>query len=246
MGRNIIFSTVNILAIAVFFGLIWGIEGYAYAVAIQLLLVGLLCWNPVGDWIITKVVLQGKHIPAGAGMQVEIERYLRYLVSANILEDKRPWHLLWTKGEKSYFLPVSSRFFVVTISLEDTIIKDGAKYLRATISNANYDQKLMHSRRILLLTALGYMIARWLLELWAIFFAAAVKILITLCVLLASGALFGSGADVAGWGSIGHAVGTIAVKINDAANYIQDKLVEWLIKTAVLTTISASLDDVSV
>lgn len=246
MGRNIGFATFNILIIAVFFGLIWGFEGYAYAVGIHIILIGLLCWNPVGDWIVATIILQGKHIPSGADMEIVIGQYLRDLVSLGVLEYKPYRHLMYTKSKLSYFLPVSTRFFVVSFSLQTPLIQNGAQLLHSRIDNGTYDRKLMCSRRVLLLTAFGYMIAMRILEVWAIIFATGVKLLVTLCVLLASGALFGSGSDIAGWSSIGYAIGTIIVKINDIVNSIQDKVVEWLIKVAVSASIGSIFPDVSV
>ena len=86
MNRNLLLSAVNVLVISIPFGLTWGMEGYLFACAAQILLVSLLFWNVVGDAILAFFIFQGKAIPANAEMRPVIERYMNYLISTHVLE----------------------------------------------------------------------------------------------------------------------------------------------------------------
>lgn len=68
------------------------------------------------------------------------------------------------------------------------------------------------------------------MELWVIFFAVAVKAIMALVMLITSGALFGSASEMVNAVSFGSAIGSIILKINDIANYIQDKLIDFAMK----------------
>ena len=51
-----------------------------------------------------------------------------------------------------------------------------------------------------------------------------------LVMLIASGALFGSASEMVNAASLGSAIGSIILKINEIASYIQDKLVDFVMK----------------
>lgn len=93
-----------------------------------------------------------------------------------------------------------------------------------------YDIKLMISRNVLLLSLISYTIVIRFMELWAIIFAVTVKLIFSLVMLIVTGALFGSVREMADAISLGSLIGTVALKINDIANYIQDKIIEVAMK----------------
>ena len=88
----------------------------------------------------------------------------------------------------------------------------------------------MISRKVALLSLASYAIVIRIMELWAIFFAVAVKAIMALVMLITSGALFGSAREMVNAASFGSAIGRIILKINDVASYIQDKLIDFAMK----------------
>ena len=135
---------------------------------------------------------------------------------------------------------------MVTLTIEDSILQYGVNFLHAKIEPGNYDEKLMCSRRILLLSALVWIIAVRLLESVVVTLAASVTILITLMNLFISGVIFSVGEDGVIWCTIADAASTTTLNINKPFYHLQDKPVSWLIKPAVLTDIRYSPDQPSV
>ncbi len=99
-----------------------------------------------------------------------------------------------------------------------------------------YTSKLMFSRKVLLLSLVCYAVVIRIMELWAIFFAVAVKAVFSLAILIATGALFGSSREMSNAVSLGSFIGSVALKINDIANYIQDKIINWIMKETFLSS----------
>ena len=91
-----------------------------------------------------------------------------------------------------FFVPVSRRAFVVSVALQDSIIDFGEVFLLRNFPENSYNQAILYSRKCLLLTFIGYKISLRFLELWAVFFLIALKTIMSLVMLIVTGALFGS------------------------------------------------------
>ena len=246
MNRNLLLSAVNVLVISIPFGLTWGMEGYLFACAAQILLVSLLFWNVVGDAILAFFIFQGKAIPANAEMRPVIERYMNYLISTHVLEGPGSKILLWADSIQPYFIPISKRTFIVSISLQDELIQQGEQLLRTHVPSDVYSAGQISSRKILLLTVFGYIVTLRLLELWAVIFAVAVKIMMSIVMLITTGALFGTAKEAGDATSLGVVLGNLGLKGNDAVNYLQDYFTEWLVRETVLGHFQAATSDMPV
>lgn len=234
MGKKLLLSAVNILIISIPLYFIWGLYGYLYAVTFQICLIMLLFWNILGDIVIQRMVFHGKSLPNNAEMKPAIDRYFHYLESKKIIDRDESKTVIWTNSSLAYFIPISERSFVVSIALQDALIKNGSKLLLENISDSTYMPGVLFPRKILLLTVFTYVVTLRFLEIWAIIFAFGVKVILSIAMIVATGALFETADDVCNAISLGSALGTIALKINEWVNYVQDKLVELLVRETVL------------
>lgn len=191
-------------------------------------------------------IFQGKAIPANAEMRPVIERYMNYLISTHVLEGPGSKILLWADSIQPYFIPISKRTFIVSISLQDELIQQGEQLLRTHVPSDVYSAGQINARKILLLTVFGYIVTLRLLELWAIIFAVAVKIVMSIVMLIVTGALFGTAKEAGDAISIGVVLGKLVLKMNDFANYLQDRFVEWFVRQTVLGHFRVAISDMSV
>lgn len=72
------------------------------------------------------------------------------------------------------------------------------------------------------------MIAIRFMEFWTIIFAIAAKLIMAVVMLIVSGALYGSINDAINAVSFGCSIGSLIMKINNVANYVQDKVINFI------------------
>lgn len=170
-----------------------------------------------------------KKVPQNALIMPSLQRYVRYL-SNHELKNQRIPSLYYVDSKIPYYIPVSVRNAVVSLALENRLTQDGERLLIKGVSKDAYIPKVIISRKAALLSLAGYAIVIRIMELWAIFFAVAVKAIMALAMLIASGALFGNIEDIKNAFSFGFSLGSVMLKINEIAGYIQDKLIDLVMK----------------
>lgn len=229
MWRNYGLAAVNVLVSSLPIFATWDpIVGICYCGIVGLLLV-LLSWNVVGDFIVVMFILHAREVPSNALIAPSLQRYLRHL-SNHDLKNQRTPSLYYADSKIPYYMPISARNAVVSLALEDRLQRDGERLLIKGVPKDAYIPKIMVSRKVALLSLASYTIVIRIMEFWVIFFAVAVKAIMALAMLIASGALFGSASEMVNAASFGSAIGSIILKINDIANYIQDKLIDFAMK----------------
>lgn len=229
MWKNFAVAAANILVSSIPLFATWDpIIGLCYC-GIAILLLALLSWNIVGDYIVILFILHAREIPPNALITPSLQRYLRYL-SNHELKNKRTPSLYYANSKIPYYIPVSARNAVISLALENRLQLVGERLLIKGVPKDSYIPKTIISRKTALLSLASYAIVIWIMELWAIFFAVAVKAIMALVMLIASGALFGSVSEMVNTASLGSSIGSIILKINEIASYIQDKLVDFVMK----------------
>lgn len=227
--KNYAVAAVNILVSSLPLFATWDpIVGICYC-GIAVLLLALLSWNIVGDFIVVLFILHAKEVPSNALIAPSLQRYLRYLLNHELKNQRAP-SLYYADSKIPYYMPVSARSAVVSLALEDRLQRNGERLLIQGVPKDAYVPKIMISRKVALLSLASYAIVIRIMELWAIFFAVAVKAIMALVMPITSGALFGSAREMVNAASFGSAIGRIILKINDVASYIQDKLIDFAMK----------------
>lgn len=169
-GKKILLTIVNILIIGLPFYFIWGIKFYFLVVLFQLILIGVLFWNGMGDFLVLRFVFAGNPLPNNAEIKIAIDNYIKHIYFKK--NGKYPYKakIVWVDSELPFFVPVSRRAFVVSVALQDSIIDFGEVFLLRNFPENSYNQAILYSRKCLLLTFIGYKISLRFLELWAVFF----------------------------------------------------------------------------
>lgn len=246
MYRNLLLSTVNILVIGLPIYCIWGIEVYIWFILLQIVLIDLVFWNIIGDNILIDKIFHGKLIPNNSAIKPIVNRYINQLASNGIVTIMESKRIVYSDSKIAFFIPISPNTFIVSLSLQDLLIKQGIQLLTNHIPTSVYTPQVMYSRKFLLLTLWGYKIMLKTLELWAIFFALAVKAFMSIGIIIATGAIYGKISDVYNAISLGSTLGDIILKINDATGYIQDRLVEFFVKETVVGSFNAVKQELSI
>lgn len=201
------------------------IVGLGYC-GIAILLLVLLSWNIVGDFIAVRFILHAKKVPSNALITPILQRYFNYL-SNHELKNQRIPSLFYANSKIPYYIPVSVRSAVISLAVESHLQLNGERLLIEGVPKDAYNPKIIISRKAALLSLASYAIVIRIMELWAIFFAVAIKAIMALGMLIASGALFGSASEMVNAASVGSTIGSITLKINEIAGYIQDKAINF-------------------
>lgn len=229
--RNTLLAIVNLLLLSLPVLLTWDITFYGAIILFYVILILLLFWNPLGDWLIVHFVLRAQLLPTNALVKAPIDEYILFLKQNNI-DVHTPICCYYTTQKLPYFFSISKKRFILSQGLEEPIIAGGTPLLINRIKLESFENKNNISRKILLLTIIEYYIMAKIMELWAIIFVLAVKLIMIIVVWVVSGGLFAK--KPLSIIQVGSALGALATKINDLINYLQDHIVEWLIKTAVM------------
>ena len=193
--KNYAVAAVNILVSSLPLFATWDpIVGICYCGATVLLL-ALLSWNMVGDFVVVLFILHAKEVPSNALIAPSLQRYLRYLLNHELKNQRAP-SLYYADSKIPYYMPVSARSAVVSLALEDRLQRDGERLLIQGVPKDAYVPKIMISRKAALLSLASYAIVIRIMELWAIFFFFFFKAIMALVMLITSGALFGSARDM--------------------------------------------------
>ena len=202
-----------------------------YYCEISILLIALLSWNVIGDLIVTRFILHARKIPPNAVIAPILKRYLNYLKTEELKNQREPV-LYYADSKIPYYIPVSKRYAVISLALEDRLQRNGEKVLIKGVPENAYAPNIIISQKVALLSLASYTVAIRIMELWAIFFAMAVKAIMILVMLITSGALYGNAREIINAASWGSAIGGVILKINNVVSYVQDKLVDFVMKEA--------------
>lgn len=91
---------------------------------------------------------------------------------------------------------------------------------------------------MLLLSIVGYTIILRFIELWTIFFAFAVRAILVLVMVIATGSIFESAKDIGNAISFGSFLGNMVLKINNIINSLQDKIIELIMMFTIENSIN--------
>ena len=230
MWKNYGLAAVNVLISSLPLLATWDPIVAAYYWLFLIALFALCSWNVVGDLIVTLVIFHSKPLPTNAAIYSVIEEYFH---SINKTDQEQNGHpvIYYTDSKTPYFIPISTRIFVVSLALQDVLDRKGASLLIQSIPKETYEPQLIISQKVFLLSLISYTIVLRVMEFWAIFLAAAIKAIFAFVAVMCSGAWFGGSLqeiiNAASWGSL---IGSIGLKINDITNFIQDKLIDLALK----------------
>lgn len=238
MIKNYCLTILNIIIAGLPILFIWEPKIYFCYFGSMCLFVLLSSWNPLGEIVII-LNLRAKKILHNRDMFFALNQYLKYLLKNNLIEEQ--CSLYYTNIKFLSCFPISRKKLIVPLNMEDQIINKGDQFLINSIPKERYETSLMFSRRVLLLSIVGYAIVLRIIELWAIFFAFAVRAIFALVMVIATGSIFESAKDVGNAISFGTFLGNIAVKINDIVNSLQDKIIN-LIMTLTMENSIKSLE----
>lgn len=236
--KNYCLTILNIIIAGLPMLFIWEPKIYFCYFGSMCLFILLSSWNPLGEIVII-LNLRAKKILRNQDMFFALNQYLKYLLKNNLIEEQ--CSLYYTNIKFLSCFPISRKKLIVPLSMEDYIINKGTQFLISYIPKERYEANLMFSRRVLLLSIVGYAIVLRFIELWAIFFAFAVRVIFALVMVIATGSIFESAKDVGNAISFGTFLGNIAVKINDIVNSLQDKIIN-LIMTLTMENSIKSLE----
>ena len=231
MWKNYAVAAINILVSSLLLFAMWdSVVGLCYC-GIVILLLALLSWNIAGDTIVILFILHAnaKEVPPNAQIVPCLQRYFRYL-SNHALKNRCTPSPYYANSKNPYYIPVSVKNVVVSLALERRLQTDGEKLLIRGVPKDTYCTKTIISRKAALLSLASYAIAIRIMELCAILFAVAIKAIKALVMLITSGALFGGVREMGEAVSVGTAIGSIILKINEKVSYIQDKAIDLAMK----------------
>lgn len=229
MWKNYMLAAINVMISSLPIWITWPPIVATYYCGGAVLLLLLLSWNTLGTIIVVHFVFRAKPLHQDAAIAPALNQYLQTVIGKGFMKE-RDSTIYYTGSESPYCIPVNKCNIVISLALEERLRRNGANLLLQGVPESMYDIKLMISRNVLLLSLISYAIVIRFMEFWAIIFAVAVKLIFSLVMLIVTGALFGSGREMANAISLGSLIGTVALKINDIANYIQDKIIEVAMK----------------
>ena len=103
MWKNYAVAAANILVSSFPIFVTWDpIVGICYC-GIAALLLALLSWNIVGDFIVVLFILHAKEVPSNALIAPSLQRYLRYL-SNHELKNQHPPSLYYADSKIPYYI----------------------------------------------------------------------------------------------------------------------------------------------
>ena len=229
MIKNYILTAANVLIAGWFLCLMFDPAFYLFYLTIAMLFLALLCWNAVGELLVVYIVFRARRMPVDALIAPVLQEYLTSeTTNRNLLEEGCT--VYYADSKVPFFLPVSRRRAVISLALENALIEYGAGVLRRGVPPETYIPQILFSRRLLLLAILVDSIMLRVMELLTIALAFLTRILFAFIVAIVTGAIFDNPKAIWNSLSIGYFLGAVVVKINDAYNYVQDKIIEWLMK----------------
>lgn len=234
MIKNFVLTILNICIAGLPILITWDSKIYFCYLGIICVFILMFSWNPFGEVIIV-FVLHAKRVPSNSYMFYTLNQYLEYLVINKIMKEQCLAY--YTDIKSTLCFPISRKRLIVPLNLESEIIKHGKQFLINFTSEEVYSSLLIFSRRLLLLSVVGYVITFRVMEVWEIIFAFAVKMIFALVMLLASGALFESSKEVGNAISFGSFLGDVALKINNIVNFIQVNIVNLIFKISMHNSI---------
>ena len=209
--------------------MIFGYLGFA------LLFLALTLWNPVGDYIAILFALRADPLPANALIAPAVQNYLSAAGNQGLLSDLK-CKVFYTQSTVPYLLPLGKNRIVLSLGLEDWLLQNPDSLFRAVPREA-YEPKLILSRKALLISVVCYIAVIRFMELWAIFFAVAIKAITALAMMIATGAFFEGVREMVNATLWGFALGIIIMKINEWVNYVQDKFVNWIMDSLMKSSV---------
>lgn len=205
----------------------WEPKLYFYYLGILCLFLLMVSWNPLGEIIII-LTIHAKKVPSNSYMFSTLNQYLEYLVIKNFMKEQ--CSVYYSDIKSTICFPISRKKLIVPLNLESKIIKQGKQFLIDSTSEEVYSFALIFSRKMLLLSIIGYRITFRIIEIWAVIFEFTVRIIFSLVMVLSSGALFGSSKEVGNAISFGYLLGNVALKYNNIVNSAQIKIVNLTLK----------------
>jgi len=230
MAANYMLVVLNVLIAGLPVWSTYEFPGYLVYLGLAVLFLALLCWNRAGEFLVVRLVFRAKPLPSDALIAPPVQKYLSSAaIRRTMLEENCA--VYYANSRIPYFMPVSKQSVVISLALENHLIADGTKILERGVCQEAYVPQYVFSRRLLLLAILIDVIMIRLVELWTVFFAFMAKAICAIAMVIATGAIFEGPKELYNAISWGKVMGLLAVKINDWFNYIQDKFIEWLMKT---------------
>ncbi len=234
MIKNFGLTTLNIFIAGLPILITWEPKLYFCYLGILCLFLLMLSWNPLGEIIII-LIIHAKKVPSNSYMFPALNQFLEHLVINNFMEE--PCSVYYSNIKSTICFPISRKKLIVPLNLEGKIIKQGKQFLIDSTAEEVYSFALIFSRRLLLLSIIGYIITFRIIEIWAIIFEFTVRIIFVLVMLLASGALFGSSKEVGNAISFGSLLGNVALKFNNIVNSVQINIVNLILKISMNNSI---------
>lgn len=226
-ARNYIFTVINILVAGLPIGLTWDLIAYLFYLAFVATFIALTAWNTVGDYIAILIVFRGKR--NDKQITHGIRRYLE-LATINSVLSPDDCKVYWTESTIAYLIPISQKRVVMSKPMMGCSHQDLGYRLFLSVPKEAYDNQMMLSRKVLLISIVCYVVVLRLMELWAIVALAILRFIFSLVTMIVTGALFEGFWKIVRAIMIGISLGTLAWKINKAVNFLQDKALEILMK----------------
>lgn len=125
---------------------------------------------------------------------------------------------------------------VLSLALEDYLIRDYDGSLYRDVPDEAYIPKLVLSRKALLLSIFCYVLILRFIELWMVIGAAVVRLVFAVVAVIVTGSFYEGFHKMMEAIWIGAALGKVIWKINECFNFIQDKMVEFVMKRTMTGT----------
>lgn len=235
MLKNYCLAATNLLIASLPILLTWDPIICLYYLGIWVFLLSLLCWNIIGDTVVVLFVIRAHPLPQDAVITPKLNRYIEAMAKKGLLRPKNI-SLYYTDSDIPYCIPLSKKRIIISFALAKLLERKDESLLYTGVPRQAYDAKVIISRKVLLLSLVNYTVVIRIMELWAIVFALVVKLIIILAVMIATGAFFGNSRDVGNAFSAGSFIGDIVLKINKVVNFLQDKIIkfvmDWTLKNS--------------
>lgn len=167
MWKNYMLAALNVAVAGLPFLVGWDLVLYGVYCGFAVLLLGLTAWNPVGDWFSILFVFYAKAVPEEALIMPALRRYLREAISGKgYLKPKCRFY--YAESRIPYFIPISRKRVVLSLALEDYLIRDYDGSLYRDVPDEAYIPKLVLSRKALLLSIFCYVLILRFIELWMV------------------------------------------------------------------------------
>lgn len=235
MWKNYMLAALNVAVAGLPFLVGWDLVLYGVYCGFAVLLLGLTAWNPVGDWFSILFVFYAKAVPEEALIMPALRRYLREAISGKgYLKPKCRFY--YAESRIPYFIPISRKRVVLSLALEDYLIHDYDGNLYRDVPDEAYIPNLVLSRKTLLLSIFCYVLILRFIELWTIIAAVIVRLVFAAIAVIVTGSFYEGFHKMMEAIWIGAALGKVIWKINECFNFIQDKMVEFVMKRTMTGT----------